>query len=408
MPPRPKPHPRQKLNITHPFLCPACARSMLPVEHCQVCKGTGRVRTCTRCYHANRFDPERFRLKDPKAYKPPTETCKKCQNHGYVSAPALNKRYWTAKQDEELAEHYGSRTSLERIQEKTGDRSPNALKIRARRKFGVGMLQMQGGLSALRVSKALGVEPKAIVYWCLELGLKATIGCKVGQNRVRYISPEDLYLFLTKRPELIDPNRVSIALCKRDGIKVPLTSHRFKLSECPHASLHATEKPIRFWVPIYTHAPRCPACGRYRNPVALEYRNAEPPLTPAIERISLLAAQALREIARLERELFPEGYTRDYPDHATLEELVGSTSPHFADVIDPVGIPLYKIAEAVYGTSGGAEATQTRQLLAHLVHTNLIQIIRLRRRSVPRKGIRTFIRMTRDGWEAWRMLPHQA
>jgi len=182
-----------------------------------------------------------------------------------------------------------------------GQRSKNALKIRARREYGMNQYTMQGMYSARQIARAMGVEEKTVTWWCNELGLEYRNGPNAGPNRAHMIYPEWLEAFFRKRPECYDPDRVSPAICQKLGLSfnVPLPK-LFKLVVCQHGDKHATLMPIHFWAPIFS-LPSCPACGRKVSTLAEgkpESRYTDNPVQPpVIETLSLVRLRILQALA---------------------------------------------------------------------------------------------------------------
>lgn len=265
-----------------PTWCPTCGGHS--PDNCVTCKGTGRVKQTTT---------------------------------GLISSPALHPRYWTPAQRDTLLSKYGcydAKTVGRQLQ-----RSPNALKIYARRKCdGLNQRDGSGSYTAAQVATALGVEQKSLVSW-RKHGLKMHSGWRAGKHVVHLIEEPDLIAFLRTHPEFYDETRVSPRLCKKLNLDLSLITAAdkatagsretldtrkqralpaFKVVRCEDGASHATGKPIEVTVPRCDVSTRCPACGKTLSPVAIRYSNTVKAPAP-LDTLSAARAAILRRTVEL-------------------------------------------------------------------------------------------------------------
>lgn len=106
---------------------------------------------------------------------------------------------WTEEDDEYLEEYYGIR-SVDSIARKLG-RTRKAV-IRRANTTGISFEGNAMGMSAIEVSRLIGVPPSTLRYWCKNCGLRSK---KVGG--FRFVTENDLCRWLEIHPERWDATK---------------------------------------------------------------------------------------------------------------------------------------------------------------------------------------------------------
>jgi hypothetical protein len=112
-------------------------------------------------------------------------------------------RHWSAEEVSYLEEWYG-RMSDDRLAEKLG-RPVLGIRLKAKR---LRIRKRNTGLTATRVARIFGVDPKAVVHW-IEAGLlRGRRGYAVGPNRTWHITGEALEEFIREHGQYVDVGRM--------------------------------------------------------------------------------------------------------------------------------------------------------------------------------------------------------